>query len=490
MVGGGCGDRYAPAAGAEQERVACGDEEVFGHPARLVAGGEQFAERDQRARGVFVGDRVEDVDPQRERGRAEQCGDGGRVEPAVSAGDRLIEQRLRVARRAAGGRGDRLERGGVELDPLALEQVGEARLDLVGGEQAELEVLGARPDGREHLLGVGGRQYEDDVLGWFLDALEQRVRRLLGEHVDLVEDVHRAAPAEALMGELLAQLSGVVDLAFRRGVDFEEVEEGARRDGATVLTLAARLAVLTEVRAVQSLRQDAGRAGLAGAAGSREQVRVSDPVVTHRVAKGVGDGLLAAQLGEALRPVLAVEGLVGHGRTVPTETDRAAPISPAGVRTVHPPSTRPLPEAAPGGGSGQACLRHTGQSAESCFLPDLTRFARSRCAGPDPQHRHTGPLEQRPEPRAGVQPPIRGLGVQGTTSSPPSTVRAGRLAPVPTMPSSGRDARADESARLESVCGATHRGFESHSLRPPASAVALGLARPSGGGRRRWILDP
>src|SRR5690349_6003977 len=29
----------------------------------------------------------------------------------------------------------------------------------------------------------------------------------------------------------------------------------------------------------------------------------------------------------------------------------------------------------------------------------------------------------------------------------------------------GRDARAAESARLESVCGATHRGFESHSLR-------------------------
>src|SRR5688500_19470354 len=28
-----------------------------------------------------------------------------------------------------------------------------------------------------------------------------------------------------------------------------------------------------------------------------------------------------------------------------------------------------------------------------------------------------------------------------------------------------RGARAAESARLESVCGATHRGFESHSLR-------------------------
>ena len=34
----------------------------------------------------------------------------------------------------------------------------------------------------------------------------------------------------------------------------------------------------------------------------------------------------------------------------------------------------------------------------------------------------------------------------------------------------GRGARAAESARLESVCGATHRGFESHSLRQPRPA--------------------
>ena len=37
-------------------------------------------------------------------------------------------------------------------------------------------------------------------------------------------------------------------------------------------------------------------------------------------------------------------------------------------------------------GSDQATLRHTGRSAESCFLPDLTRFAGLRCAGPDPRH--------------------------------------------------------------------------------------------------------
>ncbi len=49
-----------------------------------------------------------------------------------------------------------------------------------------------------------------------------------------------------------------------------------------------------------------------------------------------------------------------------------------------------------------------------------------------------------------------------------------------TMPASGRDARADKSARLESVCGVTHRGFESHSLRPAATGPCA--THP------RWIL--
>ena len=49
-------------------------------------------------------------------------------------------------------------------------------------------------------------------------------------------------------------------------------------------------------------------------------------------------------------------------------------------------------------------------------------------------------------------------------------------------PRSGRGARAAESARLESVCGATHRGFESHSLRQrtgsPREAGSLTVTGP------------
>ena len=53
-----------------------------------------------------------------------------------------------------------------------------------------------------------------------------------------------------------------------------------------------------------------------------------------------------------------------------------------------------------------------------------------------------------------------------------------------------RDARADESARLESVCGATHRGFESHSLRGRYFArlrALASLADPSSLGSERSL---
>ena len=51
------------------------------------------------------------------------------------------------------------------------------------------------------------------------------------------------------------------------------------------------------------------------------------------------------------------------------------------------------------------------------------------------------------------------------------------------MGAAGRSARAAESARLESVCGATHRGFESHLLRQsPCRRTPPG---PASGNARR-----
>ena len=143
------------------------------------------------------------------------------------------------------------------------------------------------------------------------------------------------------------------------------------------------------------------------------------------------------------------------------------------------PSLTPRYVAVSAASSGQVRLRHTGRSAESCFLPDLTRFAGFRCAGPDPQHRRTGPIKQRLGPRAGIQPPVRGLRVQGTTNSPPSTVRPAIVPPrriIPTFEEgceSGRIGTPGERVwgnspwvRIPLPPPATHR--------PPGGAAILG----------------
>jgi len=188
------------------------------------------------------------------------------------------------------------------------------RGERLGRQQRELEVLGPRADGRQHLLGVGGREHEHHVVGRLLEALEQRVRGRVGEHVDLVEDVDLLAAGRAAERDPLEQLPGVADPAVGRGVELEQVDERPRRHRRAVVAHAARLAVGPEVEAVEGLGQDPGGRRLAGAARPAEEVRVPDPAVAHGVAQSRGDVVLADELREPLGSVLAVEGLVGHRR--------------------------------------------------------------------------------------------------------------------------------------------------------------------------------
>ena len=83
--------------------------------------------------------------------------------------------------------------------------------------------------------------------------------------------------------------------------------------------------------------------------------------------------------------------------------------------------------------SGQAPLRHTRGPAESCFLPDLTRFTGSRCAGPDPQRLVRvvplgGPCLERE-----FSPPDVGLGYRAPRA--PRLARSTREATRPRVPS-------------------------------------------------------
>src|SRR5690606_12716713 len=95
----------------------------------------------------------------------------------------------------------------------------------------EVEALAAREDRRRGLLDalrLRGREDEDHPRRRLLEDLEERVPRLAGEHVGLVDDVDLVAP---LLGRrvhgALAQVARVVDAAVRGGVDLDDVERRA-----------------------------------------------------------------------------------------------------------------------------------------------------------------------------------------------------------------------------------------------------------------------
>ncbi len=132
-------------------------------------------------------------------------------------------------------------------------------------------------------------------------------------------------------------------------------------------------------------------------------------------------------------------------------------------------------------GSGRpGDLRHTRVLTESCCLPALTRFmgfSLRRTRPPTPSG--TGTFCEERTMRASLSAPAQ------TSLCDAVSVRVGFPFGEPwVVRAAGRSARAAESARLESVCGATHRGFESHLLRQftlPAGPASASLRHPPGG---------
>src|SRR6476659_1379509 len=90
--------------------------------------------------------------------------------------------------------------------------------------------------------------------------------------------------------------------------------------------------------------------------------------------------------------------------------------------------------------SGQAPLRHTRGPAESCFLPDLTRFTGSRCAGPDPHHLVRAVPHGSPSLGREFSPPYVGLGYRAPRA-PRLARSSGRLLPCSTRSFSPPSAR-------------------------------------------------
>ncbi len=161
---------------------------------------------------------------------------------------------------------------------------------------------------RKDLLGIGCGKHEHDMVRGFFQRFQQRVRRGLREHVNLVDDVHLPAPGRG-EGSSCNEVSHGINAIVGRRVELVDVEGGTPRDIHAGVAHTARLTV-DRAFAIQCLREDPRGRRLPSPSRPGEEVRVRHAIVPHGMAEGVDNMVLAADLGKALRAVAPVEGLV------------------------------------------------------------------------------------------------------------------------------------------------------------------------------------
>ena len=263
-----------------------------------------------------------------------------------------------VAHAAFRGARDGLQARGVERDALGRADLLELRLNLRDREALEVELQAARQHGDRQLLRIGRREQELDVRRRLFERFQQRVERMVREHVHLVDEVHLEAAARRRVLNVVEQLARVVDLGARGGVDLDEIDEPSRIDGRARRADAAGLRNDARL-AVQRFREQARDGGLADAARAREQIRVMQPVVRERIGERLHDVRLPDELLEPPRPPFARQNRVTHAFLCFHEI--------GGPR-------QPDPGTQPG------CYR--------CSLPGLTGFTAGCRGGTDADHRY------------------------------------------------------------------------------------------------------
>ena len=181
---------------------------------------------------------------------------------------------------------------------------------------AQIEALAARQHRHRHLAHFRGGEDELHVPRRLFQRLQQRVERALGEHVHLVDEVHLVAGDQRPVARALDDLADVVDAGVGGGVHLQHVGVAPLHD---LDAVAAELGhvegglVHALALVVEGAREDARGGGLADPAHAGQHVALSYAVGGERVLERRHHGVLADQVVEGGRPVLAGQHDVGRG---------------------------------------------------------------------------------------------------------------------------------------------------------------------------------
>ena len=287
--------------------------EVGQHGGGISAGvvlGAQFV---QRRRDVALHQMLEQVDDAGAIRQPQHVADGVGRDLAGRMGDRLVEDRLGVAHRTVRGARDHGKCIVFGLDALDGADAGEVGLDQRRVDAPQVETLAARQDRDGNLADLGGGKDELHMRRRFLERLQQAVEGLVGQHVDLVDDVDLVARGNRRIADAVDNVANIVDAGVRGRVHLDDVDMAAFHDRFAVLAETVhrdRRPVDLVGLVVERSRQDARGGGLAHAAHAGQHPRLGDPPGRKGIGEGADHRLLADEARKVPRPVLAGENPV------------------------------------------------------------------------------------------------------------------------------------------------------------------------------------
>ena len=123
--------------------------------------------------------------------------------------------------------------------PFGLRDRAEMGGERFGRNAPQVEPLAARQDGDRDLVDLGRREQELDVRRRLLERLQERVERVLRQHVDFVDDIDLVARRDRGIAHRLDDLAHVVDAGVGGGVHLDHVDMPPFGDRAARLADAA-----------------------------------------------------------------------------------------------------------------------------------------------------------------------------------------------------------------------------------------------------------
>ena len=120
-----------------------------------------------------------------------------------------------------------------------------------------------------NLSDLGRRENEYDIRRRFLKRLKQRVERTLGQHVNLINDVHFILSLRRSVTHFFDNFANIVDAVVGSGVDLDHIHRVSCRYLAAGSTFITGIPVY-RVFTVHDLRHDLGDRRLAGSSCTAE----------------------------------------------------------------------------------------------------------------------------------------------------------------------------------------------------------------------------